>query len=220
VGSLAIASGSFDPAVNTRRRENRLPASRVSWPVAASFHLLGPPSRPLTESQESAHSPPEKTLIPSTRPPESVENSPTLDLQAETRSYRITDAETDACVVGYHTLPASLVSPHLSAPSRTLRPTLSASPPPPRERPQPALKFGARPDVQAPPWPRVSAATREDHPPTAQATAALRACRDVPALPRHARPAGPSRPSFFSAWRRISVANAPSRRSQRISSTR
>jgi hypothetical protein len=44
-------------------------------------------------SRESAHTPSERTPRPPIRLPYSVENSPTLDLHAETRSYRLTDAE-------------------------------------------------------------------------------------------------------------------------------
>jgi hypothetical protein len=72
-GALRSAASLPNPPVTTRRREDHLPASLVSWPFAASLRLLGPQSRPLGKSKESVPTPPERSPLPPILLPYSVE---------------------------------------------------------------------------------------------------------------------------------------------------
>jgi len=55
VGSLTIGSGSSNPIVDMRRREESLPASLVSTLLPRFFALLGSPSPPQLCAHESGH---------------------------------------------------------------------------------------------------------------------------------------------------------------------
>ena len=85
-GSLTIGSGSSDPAVDTRRRECKLPASAVSTPLPARFCTIGPPiSASLLPPRERQNAAP-KTSVFRHRYPRSAENSPPRCPDGETTS--------------------------------------------------------------------------------------------------------------------------------------
>jgi hypothetical protein len=68
-GSLAIGSESSAPPVDTRRREDHLPASLVSTPFAARFSTFGRKSRPRLCRHESSNNSPPKGPVPLTASP-------------------------------------------------------------------------------------------------------------------------------------------------------
>jgi hypothetical protein len=85
-GSLTIGSGSPEPAVDTRRREGKLPAFVVSTSFLATCASLGLPSPPRSCPHESGSTRHQKRLFPRHRSPDRPK---TLRLAASTGRQRV-----------------------------------------------------------------------------------------------------------------------------------
>jgi hypothetical protein len=87
-GSLTIGSGSSDPAVDSRRREDNPSASAVFTPFPASSRTIQPTLSASPLPPRERRQPDPKTPFSPTQMPLSTHNSPTRSLTPETRSLR------------------------------------------------------------------------------------------------------------------------------------